>query len=72
MATRDAPFATMKTSELLRRAASQLEVSPLTIDHQIAAELRVRARWIEVARHDTGVPQERRLAVASIEDGPRS
>ncbi len=71
MAARSAPFAQLDTSELLRVAASLLEGCNLTIDHQAAAELRVRARWIEVARHDEGVSEERRLGVAAIQDAGR-
>jgi len=63
-------YADMRTSELIRLAASHL--GPTLAERQLAAELRVRAGWIEVARHDPGVSQERRLGVAAIEDGPTS
>ena len=72
MSSRRAPFAYRKTSELLRYAAGLLRAGDLTIEHQVADELDARAIWIEVARHDTGVSQERRLGVAAIEDGPTS
>ena len=72
MPRQSAPFADKKTSELMRTAAALLEVNALTIDHQVAAELRVRARWIEVARTDVGVSEERRRGIAAIEDAPSS
>ncbi|HXJ21500.1 MAG TPA: hypothetical protein VMT03_14825 [Polyangia bacterium] len=34
----------------------------------LAFELRVRARWIEGARQDEGVSQDRRMGIAAIED----
>jgi len=69
------PFASLKTSEVMLRASSLLDVvadkDPASDIRALANELRLRARWIEVARHDTGVSQERRLAIAAIEDAPR-
>ena len=54
--------ASLRTSELLREVARVLH------HEELAFELRVRARWIEVARHDEGVSQERRMGLAAIED----
>lgn len=53
----------LRTSELLRRAASELSASD-----ELAQELRVRAIWIERARADEAVSDERRRGVAAIED----
>ncbi len=53
----------LRTSELLRRAASELVASD-----ELAQELRVRAIWIERARADEAVSHERRRGVAAIED----
>lgn len=62
----------IKTSEVMRRAASLLElIADKTPDSDIAAtaaELRVRALWIERARHDPGLSTERQLGVAIVED----
>ncbi len=57
----------LKTSELLRSAASRLDVGSVA-DRLVAFELRVRARWIEGARRDEGVSEERRRGIAAIED----
>lgn len=70
--------AKLKTSELLRSAASWLTVlvrgatgsrggAVADVD-QVAFELRVRARWIEGARTDEGVSHDRRMGIAAIED----
>lgn len=66
------PVHRMKTSEVMRRCASLLS---MFADHgrdsdllAAANELQLRARWIEVARHDEAVSEERRLGVAAIED----
>jgi hypothetical protein len=60
--------ADLRTSEVLRRAAALLD--PLTLEARIiAAELRTRAAWIEGARHDPGVSEERRKAIAALEAG---
>jgi hypothetical protein len=53
----------LRTSELLRRAASELAASD-----ELAQELRVRAIWIERARRDKAVSDARRRGVAAIED----
>ena len=53
----------LRTSELLRRAASELAANV-----ELSQELRVRAVWIEHARTDEGVSDERRRGVAAIED----
>lgn len=63
----------LPTSALLRRAASELVASepdhPARRKHaEIARELWVRALWIERARADEGVSDERRRGVAAIED----
>lgn len=57
--------ARLKTSEVMRRAASELDA----VDRVLASELRLRAMWIEVARQDGSVSEERRKGVAAIEDG---
>jgi hypothetical protein len=54
----------LRTSELLRRASSELA----TAAPQLASELRVRARWIESGRADEGVSTERRQALAMVDD----
>jgi hypothetical protein len=64
--TPNRPFAdprALRTSELLRRAASELAANV-----ELSQELRVRAVWIERARTDEGVSDERRRGVAAIED----
>ncbi len=53
----------LRTSELLRRAAFELAASD-----ELAEELRIRAIWIERARTDEAVSDERRRGVAAIED----
>jgi len=68
----------LKTSELLRNAASWLTVlvrgaagsrrGAVSEVDQVAFELRVRARWIEGARADEGVSHDRRMGIAAIED----
>jgi hypothetical protein len=57
----------LRTSELLRTAASRLDAGSRD-DQQVAFELRVRARWIEGARADEGVSHDRRMGIAAIED----
>jgi hypothetical protein len=54
----------LRTSELLRRASSELAAT----DAQLASELRVRTRWIESGRADEGVSNERRQALAMVDD----
>lgn len=70
-ATRRPEVANLKTSEVMRRAASELDAFTQRLgveERAVGNELRVRARWIEVARNDPGVSEERRLGVAAIED----
>jgi hypothetical protein len=66
------PVHRMKTSEVMRRCADLLRmVADNSRDSDILAsadELALRARWIEVARTDAGVTEERRLAIAAVED----
>lgn len=66
----------LRTSELLRRAAAELKAAsgeePERPDRtELAQELQVRALWIERARADEGVSNERRRGVATIEDVDR-
>ncbi len=66
----------LRTSELLRRAASELTTGsggqPERPDRtELARELQVRALWIERARTDEGVSDEQRRGVATIEDVDR-
>ena len=65
----------MRTSELLHAAASELaarthRAAPAEAERlqELATELRVRARWIEGARADQGVSEDRRRGIAAIED----
>jgi len=69
--------AKMRTSETLRTAASWLDGAAEHCGYkqrdreqlvELAAELRVRAIWIERARTDEGVSEERRRGIAAIED----
>jgi len=65
---------TMRTSELLRLAASELAAlatveKQRASDHrELAAELRIRARWIESARRDAGVSRDRAMGIEAIEE----
>lgn len=63
----------LRTSELLRRAASELahdsaEQPTGPNRSELAKELQVRALWIERSRADEAVSDERRRGVAAIED----
>jgi hypothetical protein len=66
-----------RTSDVIRNGASWLSV--LAHDGAVTratkaeiealiSELRLRARWIETARSDTGVSVERMAGIAMIED----
>jgi hypothetical protein len=64
----------LRTSELLRRAASELAAEDQTARpkrRELVQELQVRALWIERARADDAVSDERRRGVAAIEDVDR-
>ncbi len=65
----------LRTSELLHLAASELATrthrsAPQEVDRlqELATELRVRARWIEGARRDTGVSDDRRAGLAAVDE----
>ena len=66
----------LRTSELLRRAASELATDPAeqakrASHSELARELEVRALWIERARGDASISRERRRGIAAIEDVER-
>lgn len=63
----------LRTSDLLRRAASELANDSAKqrggrSRSELAQELQVRALWIERARADEAVSHERRRGIAAIED----
>lgn len=67
----------MRTSDVMRNAASWLStiaterVRPRETRAELealAGELRLRARWLEVARSDLGVSADRIAGLAMIED----
>lgn len=53
---------------LVEASAGQLHAPAARLMQEHAAELVVRAAWVEGARRDSGSSIERRLAVAAIED----
>lgn len=72
----------LPTSEVLRRSASWLDGLAEQGGYKrrdreeiiaLAAELRLRALWIERGKTDPGISEERRKAIAAIDDvGGRS
>jgi hypothetical protein len=66
-----------RTSDVMRNAASWLAVVAMEQGRPrqtraeleaLAGELRLRARWMEAARSDTGVSVERMLGIQMLED----
>jgi hypothetical protein len=53
---------------LTEASAGQLHAAAARLMQEHAAQLTLRARWIQVARQDGGLSEERRLGVAAIED----